>query len=247
MRGVVALALWAGCAASSSGTPDLAGCTPPTVPSVIDCGAAPLIDFMGSIVILTMPPATTSAVPTQPVTLTHAGCATPIVTSCTGSFEYRSTQGVPYFLEYQSGEITPSIRGEVDAMRPAISRVELFAKSVGPKLGFDAAAPLLVVRTQPTLPGTDPCSQVDGVSYQINGHPEIAPIYYDNTLAPVAGAATVAGGLAVFKSGLTDGTTVQLSGQKAGCRVVTYIGNETGNRPIRNGFLTMVTTYVAAP
>jgi hypothetical protein len=216
----------------------------------IACGAAPLIELTGSVVIYTDDGKTVA--PTQPIRITHSLCAgQPFNTNCGGQYDYQTSQGVPYYLHYQSSEILPSIRGEVDAKGtgPA-GRPELFPASRGSGFGFDPTRPLLVAHVLTTLPGQGACSAVDGVTVAVHGHPEIAPTYYDASTPPAAAAtatATSASGLVSFRDGLPSSGAVQLDATKAGCRLITFVGNETGNRPLEPGFVSIAPISIAPP
>ena len=91
----------------------------------------------------------------------------------------------------------------------------------------------------------DPCAALNGISFQVTGHPEATFTYYDTSSIPMAtgGTSTTASGRAAI-TGLPANQLVTVTGTKTGCTVSLAEGVETGRAPLQAGYVTLMPAHV---
>jgi hypothetical protein len=93
--------------------------------------------------------------------------------------------------------------------------------------------------------GSDPCDQLDGIQFSVDGHPELTPTYYAPGSIPTAitGTATTTAGRASF-AGIEPGEPLTITATKPGCSVTFVHAADTGRVPREAGYVTLIAAYV---
>jgi hypothetical protein len=175
--------------------------------------------------------------------------------------------GVAYYSD-EAGRVVGQVSRNVPfyaslalkAYMPELTPEEVF--DAGESVTFDMLPSLFNAILRPPLTSTTsailvlaiatgddagPCSQVDGVAFAVEGHPEAQVTYYTSDSFPSAidgGAATSSRGLATI-SGLAPAQYVTVTGSKAGCHVALDRGSLTGRARVEAGFLSLMPAYVS--
>jgi hypothetical protein len=185
------------------------------------CGLAPWVNVELNVVGLTLGDA-------QP--LTGVALSSPL---CPGVVHYSDnagrvvgqvSQNVPFYASLELNaylrELTPEEVFDADQSGITFDMLpSLFNAILQPPLTSSSTA--ILVLAMATADDAGPCSQVDGVGFGVEGHPEAQVTFYSPDAFPVAidgGSATSSRGLATI-SGLAPAQFVTVTGTKAGCHV----------------------------
>ncbi len=159
------------------------------------------------------------------------------------------SKGVPFTASLTATnyipELTPEQVFDADSLVNHLEMLPTVFQVLLPQLTPQSTAILVSVELAPVDAGA--CSQVDGVSFSVSGHPEATVAYFSagTVPQPVTGAsATTTGGLAAI-TGLASGLVVSPVGTKNGCTVTFQHGNQTGRVAVANGFASLATAVVS--
>lgn len=163
-----------------------------------------------------------------------------------GVIRGRVSKGVPFFARFEATSYVPTLISEqqFDADKdPIVAPLppSLFTALVP---GYDATKAAIVVGVTKDG-GSGPCAALDGVSFQVEGHPEAKVTYFTADAIPAAttGTTTTLAGRAVI-TGLPNVPLVTLTGTKTGCTVTFLKAPYTGRAPLEAGFLTLAPAYL---
>jgi hypothetical protein len=160
------------------------------------------------------------------------------------------SQNVPFYaslaLKAYMPELTPEEVFDADQSGITFDMLpELFNAILHPPLAPTSTAVLVLAIATGNDAGA--CSQVDGVAFAVEGHPEAQVTYYSADAFPSAidgGTGTSSRGLATI-SGLAPAQFVTVTGTKAGCHVALAYGSLTGRARVEAGFLSLMPAYVS--
>jgi hypothetical protein len=186
--------------------------------------------------------------PVEGATFTTPLCPGLTVTSdVNGRFTGRLSAGVPFYGRFiASGYVntlTPEQKYDVDTADIKITLLPVLITALLPN--YDATQPAIFLGVMKDT-GVNACANLDGVSFQVVGHPEAVITYYSNDTIPqpIAGAtATSAKGYASV-SGLAAQDPVPIVATKPGCMVLTATGASTGRAPLEGGYITEIGAYL---
>jgi hypothetical protein len=168
-----------------------------------------------------------------------------------GTIEGKVSQNVAFYGRLQATNFIPELAPEeiFDASSTG-HKIEMLPSLLENILlpGFDASSQTaVVVAAQQTVSDAGACSALDGISFDVPGHPEAQVTYFsaDTVPQPIPdGGSTSTRGLAAITGLVADGGLVTLAGTKAGCNVLFQYQTLTGRVPLENGFVSVTAAYV---
>lgn len=177
------------------------------------------------------------------VTVLFSNCASKsFTTDATGALTVPLPIGAPLVGAFATTGRISTLSGELKLTADWSGAFTLlptsFETSV-PKWAADKGAVYVAIVST----GLGACAAKDGVTFTIAGHPE-AVVSYVSTTGPLAVDTTLTStsteGAAVI-SNVAGGVMYTISGSKPGCAVFTNDAPYTGNVPVVNGSLTVIT------
>jgi hypothetical protein len=163
----------------------------------------------------------------------------------------RISEGVPFTASLTATnyipELTPEEMLDADNTGPHLEMLPSLLQGLLP--GFTAQSTAIVIEVDRPAAEADAglCSQLDGVSFSVPGHPEAVVTYFAAGTLPQALAdagATTSSGLAAI-TGLATGLLVSPAGAKSGCTVSLEHGSLTGRVLVENGFASLATAVLS--
>jgi hypothetical protein len=237
-----------GAAGGDTGTgPQEAGAADGTTTSEAACGPAPWVNVELNVLGITLG----DAEPLTGVALTSPLCPGVVHTSDdAGRVVGQVAQNAPFYASLELNaylkELTPEEVFDADQGGITFDMLPvLFNAVLRPSLTSTSTAVLVLAIATGDDAGA--CSQLDGVAFAVDGHPEAQVTYYSPDSFPSAidgGTATSSRGLATI-SGLAPGQFVTVTGTKAGCSVALARGSLTGRARVEAGYLSLMPAYVS--
>ncbi len=168
-----------------------------------------------------------------------------------GMIRGRVSKGVPFYARFEAKNFAPTLIAEQSFAEDKSPIVAPLPPSIFTVLvpGFGPTASAIAVGVMHDG-GKGPCNALDGVHFEVDGHPEAKVTYFSNDPIPMVtgGTATTASGRAIISSigsGLGAGVPfVTVVGTKAGCTVSFSKAPYTGRSPLEAGFLTLAPAYL---
>jgi hypothetical protein len=211
-------------------------------PPSTDCGPGPYVKLTGTVLEASLSGAAT---PKEGVTITLSMCPDrSFTTDAQGVAVVNVTKSTPTLLRLEHPDDIPAYLGEwmtdVDFVGSAQIVPKVFESVVAPTLGPDTTLLALGVMIPggATDAGTDPCTQPDGVTFAIPGHPEAQIAYFTTDAVPkpdTTMTATTSNGLATVTN-LADGVTVTPTATKPGCTLTAAVNGFTGRAVAEKGY-----------
>jgi hypothetical protein len=210
------------------------------------CGTAPWVNVELNVLGITLG----DAQPLTGVELTSPLCPGVVhYSDNAGRLVGQVSQNTPFYaslaLKAYMPELTPEEVFDAGASVTFDMLPQLFNAILHPPLTPTSSA--ILVLAIATEDDAGPCSQLDGVAFAVEGHPEAQVTYYSPDSFPSAidgGAATSSRGLATI-SGVAPAQFVTVTGTKTGCRVALDRGSLTGRARVEAGFLSLMPAYVS--
>lgn len=146
------------------------------------------------------------------------------------------SKGTVSALRFTREGLSPTLSGELTVDGAGGETVIVLRDTMGAKFGLRADAPLLWVKVEP---GTR-CSNVEGVTLSVDGHPEAKVDYVsgDGPIDPKATTTSMAG--TAFIRGLPAGARVHVHATKTSC---TLGPAHFGALPLENGVITSLQIF----
>jgi hypothetical protein len=231
---------------TGSGPDDASAADGTTTPADGACGTAPWVNVELNLLGITLG----DAEPLTGVALTSPLCPGVVHYSDeSGQLVGQVERNVPFYaslaLKAYMPELTPEEIFDASESVTFDMLPELFNAILRPPLTSTSSAVLVLAIA--TDDDAGPCSQLDGVAFAVEGHPEAQVTYYSPDSFPSAvdgGTATSSRGLATI-SGLAPAQFVTVTGTKAGCHVALARGSLTGRARVEAGFLSLMPAYVS--
>jgi hypothetical protein len=231
---------------TGSGPEDATAADGTATPADGACGTAPWVNVELNVLGITLG----DAEPLTGVALTSPLCPGVVHYSDeAGRIVGQVSQDVPFYaslaLKAYMPELTPEEVFDAGESVTFDMLPELFNAILHPPLTSTSSA--ILVLAIATGDDAGACSQVDGVAFAVEGHPEAQVTYYTSDSFPSAidgGTATSSRGLATI-SGLAPAQYVTVTGSKAGCHVALDRGSLTGRARVEAGFLSLMPAYVS--
>jgi hypothetical protein len=218
-----------------------------TYPNDGACGTAPWVNVELNVLGITLG----DAEPLTGVTLNSPLCPGFVrYSDDAGRIVGQVSRNVPFYASLELNaylqELTPEEVFDADRSGITFDMLPLLFNAIlRPSLTSSSTA--LLVLAFATADDAGPCSQLDGVAFAVDGHPEAQVTYYSPDSFPSAidgGTATSSRGLATI-SGLAPAQFVTVTGTKAGCHVTPARGSLTGRARVEAGFLSLMPAYVS--
>jgi len=231
-----------GCSAS--------GPTPPDMTQANACGPAPWVKVHVGVA------SYTTGKPIVGATGTLDACSgLQLVSDDSGFFDVQITPGLGFDTRVEAAGYIPTRGGQSSVSADlSLGSVALFPLGLMPLFPHltDSTPVLVAITVLPagTMPNpADPCTQRDGVTFTVTGHPEAVVTYYggtpqkpmlDSTLTTtsVVGAAEISGLAA------TSSPDIQLAVAKPGCEIAFASYPHTGKYALENGVLTLAGAFM---
>jgi hypothetical protein len=213
------------------------------------CGAAPYVTLG-----ITVTSFATSGSPSQPipgVKFTSTLCPGTFTTSdADGKITGKVTKDAVFYGRFEASGyttiLTPELTYGADDPNVGVQLLPaLFTSLIG---NYDASKGTIFIGAEADNGhdgGSDPCDQLDGISFAVDGHPELKPTYYAPGSIPsaVPGTSTTSAGRASF-AGIDPGEPLTITATKAGCSVTFVHAADTGRIPREAGYVTLIAAYV---
>jgi hypothetical protein len=209
------------------------------------CGAPPYVNV--SLVVRSASASGADGAPIEGAKLTASICPeAPRLSGPDGTITAAVSKGVPFYARFEAPNYAATLIAELhlDADKSGIVAPlppQLFTALI-PGFGPDKTALVAAVMKDG---GTGACDQLDGVTIEVQDHPEAVVTYFTNDAVPqpTTGTTTTAGGRAVITQ-LAPSQLVTLRASKAGCTVSFTKDPYTGRAPLAAGTVTLAPAYI---
>ncbi|HEX8792603.1 MAG TPA: hypothetical protein VF765_16760 [Polyangiaceae bacterium] len=166
-----------------------------------------------------------------------------------GVIEGLISQDVPFYGRLQApGYVSELAPEEIFDADSTGNKVEMLSSFLAGVLfpGLDGGSTVIVIAAQKLQDDAGACSSLDGISFNVPGHPEATVYYLSSDSIPMLtdASATSSRGLAAI-TGLAGGQLVNLGASKPGCTVLFVHGPLTGRVPLENGFASLMPAYLS--
>ncbi len=209
------------------------------------CGEPPYVRWSGKVIFNDV----SGEKPAAGATLTSPACPGQTLTiPADGAFSLLLTKGSKSFAKLEKMGALNTILGEwgVEKDEVDIEMVMLPPLFAGLTPDWDSSTePAVLLSVSPQASATGACAAKDGVSFVVKDQPTAVVSYFSDSSVPsaVMGAtATTARGLVTFTN--VTGSTIEVVGTKAGCKVSTITRLQTGKIVIEPKYITTLVAYV---
>jgi hypothetical protein len=163
-----------------------------------------------------------------------------------GHLVARVTAGAPFYARFVAPGYAMTLSPEetYTADAPAVSFTLLPSLVTTVIPGYSSTEPVVFLAVANDT-ATGACAALDGVTFEVEDHPEAVVTYYstDPVPQPTTGTATTARGLASIQ-GLPAQAPVTITATKPGCTLLLARPPDTGRAPLEAGYITEMPAYL---